>query len=319
MTQEEYNQAQAQGQINFIQPNQTPAESEKIGDFGIKEYEGLLGGLRKPRIYLTAVPTFVPKTFADSIQYYDDGVDQRIYFYFNGVWHAISDIASINESQLSLSDVTTDDVSSSKHGFAPKSPADVQKFLNGASTPGYAQVKDSDLSVTDITTNNVTTSKHGFTPKAPNDTSKFLRGDGSWAAPTASIAFTTDVNSRSGDAVSGTQTIAHGLGKTPSFIRITAYKAINPGAGSTQQFMKSVGTYDGTHTASVRFAGWEYNAQIGAGSSQVNIIHIEDYSAFPPIKQVATITVDATNIYLEWTKTGSPTSDTIYLLWEAMG
>ena len=88
---------------------------------------------------------------------------------------------AVTEAKIGLADVTTDDVSSAKHGFAPKSPADATKFLNGAATPAYAQVKDSDLSTSDITTNDVSTTKHGFAPKAPNDTSKFLRGDGTWA------------------------------------------------------------------------------------------------------------------------------------------
>jgi hypothetical protein len=91
--------------------------------------------------------------------------------------------AILAEADLSFTDITTNNVSSTKHGLVPKSPADATQFLNGAATPVYAQVKDSDLSTSDITTNDVGTSKHGFTPKAPNDTTKFLRGDASWAAP----------------------------------------------------------------------------------------------------------------------------------------
>ncbi len=91
--------------------------------------------------------------------------------------------AAVTESDLSLSDVTTDDVTSTKHGFAPKSPADATKFLNGAATPAYAQVKDSDLSTSDITTNDSSTSKHGFLKKLDNNSAHFMRGDGSWATP----------------------------------------------------------------------------------------------------------------------------------------
>ncbi len=103
--------------------------------------------------------------------------------------------AQVGEAMIALTDVTTDNVTSSAHGFAPKSPADATKFLNGATTPAYALVKDSDLSTSDITTNDVTTSKHGFVPKAPNDTAKFLRGDGTWnaaALPAGSAAMATD-------------------------------------------------------------------------------------------------------------------------------
>ena len=86
-----------------------------------------------------------------------------------------------SEADLSTSDITTNDVSATKHGFAPKSPADATQFLNGAATRAFAAVKDSDLATSDITTNDVSTTKHGFAPKAPNDTAKFLRGDATWA------------------------------------------------------------------------------------------------------------------------------------------
>jgi hypothetical protein len=92
--------------------------------------------------------------------------------------------AQVKDSDLSTSDITTNNASSTKHGFSPKSPADATKFLNGASTPAYAQVKDSDLSVSDITTNNVSITAHGFAPKAPNDSTQFLNGTGAYSFPT---------------------------------------------------------------------------------------------------------------------------------------
>ncbi len=84
--------------------------------------------------------------------------------------------AQPTDANLSTSDVTTNNVVSTKHGFAPKSPADAAQFLNGAATPAYAAVKDSDLSTSDITTNNVVSTKHGFAPKSPADATKFLNG-----------------------------------------------------------------------------------------------------------------------------------------------
>lgn len=83
----------------------------------------------------------------------------------------------VNESQLTLTDVLTDNVSSTRHGFAPKSPSDPKTFLNGDTTPAYAQVKDSDLATTNVTDNNVTSTKHGFAPKSPADATQFLNGD----------------------------------------------------------------------------------------------------------------------------------------------
>jgi hypothetical protein len=88
---------------------------------------------------------------------------------------------ALPESQLTFTDITTGNVTSTKHGFVPKSAADATKFLNGAATPAFAQVKDSDLSTSDITTNDVSTSKHGFAPKAPNDNTRFLDGTGAFS------------------------------------------------------------------------------------------------------------------------------------------
>lgn len=43
----------------------------------------------------------------------------------------------VTESEIDLTDLTTNNVTSTKHGLAPKSPADTYKFLNGAATPDY--------------------------------------------------------------------------------------------------------------------------------------------------------------------------------------
>lgn len=56
---------------------------------------------------------------------------------------------AITETQLVLSDVTTDNVSTTKHGFAPKAPNVVTKFLDGTgafTTPTLAG--DSDVQIT---------------------------------------------------------------------------------------------------------------------------------------------------------------------------
>jgi len=48
--------------------------------------------------------------------------------------HVGGDGAAIAEGALSLADVTTGDVSTTKHGFAPKAPNDTSKFLRGDGT-----------------------------------------------------------------------------------------------------------------------------------------------------------------------------------------
>lgn len=84
--------------------------------------------------------------------------------------------AQPTEANLSLSDITTNDATSTKHGLVPKTPGDATKFLNGAATAAFAAVKESDLSTSDITTNDVTSTKHGLSPKSPADATQFLNG-----------------------------------------------------------------------------------------------------------------------------------------------
>lgn len=98
---------------------------------------------------------------------------------------------TIDETKISTSDITTLDLSTSKHGLAPKAPNDATKFLDG--TAAWDTVKDSDLSTSDITTNDVSTTKHGFAPKAPNDATKFLDGTGAWDTVKDSDLSTSDI------------------------------------------------------------------------------------------------------------------------------
>ena len=92
--------------------------------------------------------------------------------------------SAVVEGDLSLSDVTTANVSTTAHGFAPKAPNNSGWFLDG--TGAYDAVAEAELTFTDITTNDVSTSKHGFVPKAPNDAAKYLDGTGAWSIPAGS-------------------------------------------------------------------------------------------------------------------------------------
>jgi hypothetical protein len=137
--------------------------------------------------------------------------------------------AHVTDADLSTTDVTTNNVTSTKHGFAPKSPADAAQFLNGAATPAFASVTKANvglsaventalstwagstsittvgtigtgtwngtaitgasLSMADVTTNNVTSTAHGFAPKSPADAAQFLNG-----AATPAFASVTKAN-----------------------------------------------------------------------------------------------------------------------------
>lgn len=99
-------------------------------------------------------------------------------------------LALTQDSDLTFTDITTGNVSSASHGFAPKSPADATQFLNGAGFPAYAAVKDSDLALTDITTNDVSASKHGFAPKGAKSVMQVVNTEtGAVATGTTTIPF----------------------------------------------------------------------------------------------------------------------------------
>lgn len=112
-------------------------------------------------------------------------------------------------------------------------------------------------------------------------------------------------------AATGTQNIAHGLGKTPAHIKITAYEAA--GLGTTGPVMNSVGTYNGTNT---KILYMNYT-NAGSGNTQSNIdtsmiIYLQRGGG--SLSTSATVTMDATNIILAVSNANPG-----FLLWEAWG
>ena len=78
--------------------------------------------------------------------------------------HVGGDGAAIVEAAITLADNTTNDASTTKHGFLKKLSNIAAEFMNGQGN--WAAVKDSDLSLSDNTTNDASTTKHGFVVKA---------------------------------------------------------------------------------------------------------------------------------------------------------
>ena len=106
---------------------------------------------------------------------------------------------------------------------------------------------------------------------------------------------------------SGTQNIAHGLGKIPKKIRIKAI-AITTAAQCQQQHAETV--YNGTVQSSISIAGNMVSSNAQAVTTfRLNQAAIANY-------QDGVVTFDDTNIIIDWTKTNSPTG-TYTLLWEA--
>ena len=112
---------------------------------------------------------------------------------------------------------------------------------------------------------------------------------------------------------SGTQTIAHGLGAAPSFVRLRAVVSNLATSASGAETSTTETTYNGTTQASV----YIYHASSSSAGNS-NSTHGVAFRVFSSLGdyQSGVITYDATNITITWTKTASPTG-TANIMWEA--
>lgn len=111
-----------------------------------------------------------------------------------------------------------------------------------------------------------------------------------------------------------TTVIPHGLGKTPSHIKITAFGHMPLSDGTTAN---SVGTYDGVNTNTVVANNLAGSGNLNSSIDIINIISLIFNSS--PVSQSATATMDATDITLTWTVSGGGSSNNQSFLWEAFG
>jgi len=84
----------------------------------------------------------------------------------------------VTDTNLTLTDITTGNSSTTKHGFLPKLNNVHTTFMDG--TGAWDTIKDADISFADSTTNNASTASHGFLPKLTGDVATFLAGDGTY-------------------------------------------------------------------------------------------------------------------------------------------
>ena len=114
---------------------------------------------------------------------------------------------------------------------------------------------------------------------------------------------------------SATQTIAHGLGKSPKYVRVTCtlWLANFPNSGSTVSATSFANTtYNGTTQNSQSF--YANDATPGGAAIQDTSFTLNTSNGAG--KTVGVVTFDSTNISIAWTKTSSPTG-TYNILWEA--
>lgn len=147
----------------------------------------------------------------------------------------------------------------------------------------------------------------------PSTTGKVLTSNGASSDPTfktapVPLAVSGQFN-RSNSAASGTQVIAHGLARTP--IQVNVYVSI---LNADSDLVISNGTWDASGNTCT-YAGLAGGSRI-MNQDAAACLHVERETGGH--FQGATITVDATNITFNFTRTGSPANVTSFIQWSAI-
>jgi hypothetical protein len=140
----------------------------------------------------------------------------------------------------------------------------------------------------------------GWQLLTPGAAGTVLASNGASANPSYQsipVGFTSGVSSYSG--ATGTQTIAHGLGRAPTFAEVEAFGVEIQGVSNVPIPISSIGDSSNSCVGVGISSGNE--AAFTDGS---NAIRLDKNGATTGYR--ATITTDATNLYIAWTKNGSP-------------
>lgn len=86
-------QLDEEGKIEVVKPPEPviPVEHKTSDkDKEIDPYLAVLRGIIQNRRHLTVAPTLVPKNILEQIQFFDDGVNRRLYLYVNNTWRYVA-------------------------------------------------------------------------------------------------------------------------------------------------------------------------------------------------------------------------------------
>jgi hypothetical protein len=156
------------------------------------------------------------------------------------------------------------------------------------------------------------------TSAGAGDSGKVPKLNGSGVLDTSFMTFKGLLNSGQTTynlaTASGAQNIAHGLGVAPKLVRIKAFynnapTSVSAIVRSETETLYSNSTQSSTHDMFITGDGATTSSGLVGTTFRV-YTSLSDY-------QTGTITVDATNIIITWSKSSSPTG-TAYLLWEAI-
>lgn len=209
------------------------------------------------------------------------------------------------------------------NGVTPSTTAGATNFLKGDGSYGVPTISDASYAakgvvefLTNAATSGITIASGVANVNMGTSANQVVQLNGSAQLPAVSGALLTNipyptsglfkngVTTYDPSTASGTQNIAHGLGVIPKKVKITAsYTSIN-GSSDCDSFT----VYNGTTQSSIYRAGTANNRYQG----QAFLLSIDASGN----NSTGTITFDATNIIITWTKTGTLTSVSFELLWE---
>ena len=119
-------------------------------------------------------------------------------------------------------------------------------------------------------------------------------------------------------AATGTQNIAHGLGVVPKLVKITAIWSTDVGGTSSYSASQANTVYsNSTQSSNSLFTQATNSSSSGYAGLHTQTFLVRTATGGNDYYQTGVMTVDATNIAIAWTKSGSPTG-TAYLIWEAI-
>lgn len=138
------------------------------------------------------------------------------------------------------------------------------------------------------------------------------------------IAFRSGTATRAGNTASGAQTIAHGLGVAPSYVKLYATWA-RAGSNAANIAAISMGVYDSTGQRSTYQKQMTAETGVGSFAAGYGLSTTQGIAIYSVLaagtegSQVAVVSVDATNITLTWTYSagGNLNANDINIVWEA--
>lgn len=83
------------GEVEMVKPVEVPQDLKNKTEVkdptqpSIEGYISILQQMRTKKKHLTSAPTFTPKNFYDSIQFYDTGGVRRLYLFVNNDWRYV--------------------------------------------------------------------------------------------------------------------------------------------------------------------------------------------------------------------------------------